>query len=91
MIPPTHFAAPPSGEVSASPDTPPQRAGRDTFSQACARSLKSPVIVTTLCDGGFLVEPLHFHRVVVRGRAGRAVVAKNHDTANSLGEQHDHL
>lgn len=74
MIPPIHFAAPPTGDVPAG-NTPPH-AGRDTLSQACARSLNSPVIVTDIGDGALLVEPLHFHPVI--RRHGRNVVRKSH-------------
>lgn len=74
MSHPTHFATPP-GEVPAD-HTPPRTVGRDTFSQACARALKQPVIVTDIGDGALLVEPLHFHRVV--RRAGREAISKFH-------------
>ncbi len=53
------------------PDPPPVR---DSISQACARALNAPVLVTDIGDGALLVEPLHFHRVV--HRQGRKVVAK---------------
>lgn len=77
MIAPTHFAAPPTGEVPADRHTPPLgMVSRDTFSQACARALNSPVIVTDIGDGALLVEPLRFHPVIRRG--GRNVVRKSH-------------
>lgn len=50
------------------PGSNPPTVGDDTFSQACARILKSPVIVTDIGDGALLVEPLHFHRLVASGR-----------------------
>lgn len=48
----------------------------DTFSQACARSLNAPVLVTDIGDGALLVEPLRFHPVI--RRHGRIVVRKSH-------------
>lgn len=62
--------------ASVPADLSPSSVSRDTFSQACARALNSPVIVTDIGDGALLVEPLHFHRVI--GRRGRKVVSKSH-------------
>lgn len=62
---------------SASPTvTAPPTVGDDSFAQVCARTLKSPVIVTDIGDGALLVEPLHFHRVC-RFR-GQAFVSKSY-------------
>ena len=88
MILPTHIATPP-GDVPASPDTPPHGAGRDTLSQATARALNSPVIVTDIGDGAQIVEPLHFHRVVRRG--GFDVVSKSHAQPNAMKGRHDNV
>lgn len=88
MPPLIHFASPPA-KLPADTCPPPGTVSRDTFSQACARSLNSPVIVTDIGDGALLVEPLHFHRVLRRGVEGQVVVAKYHDTANTGVAQRD--
>lgn len=85
MMPPTHFAAP-QANVPAEPQSPPLF-GRDTLSQACARALSEPVLVTDIGDGALLVEPLHFHRVY---RAADGVkVSRVHAKTNTPGAQHD--
>lgn len=57
-------AVAPIAEASVPADLSPSSVSRDTFSQACARALNSPVIVTDIGDGALLVE--------------RKVVSKSH-------------
>lgn len=75
MIPPIHSPRP-SANVPTDGHTPSGGVSRDTFPQACARNLNSPVIVTDIGDGALLVEPLRFHPVI--RRHGRNVVRKSH-------------
>ncbi|MGR4893370.1 hypothetical protein ACIPPQ_20285 [Sphingopyxis sp. LARHCG72] len=67
MNPPTHSPRPPAN-VPAD-HTPPLTVSRDTLAQACARALNAPVQLIDIGAGGYVVQPLHFHRLIANGRA----------------------